>query len=188
MTGGEFYILVLHFREHGDSSVRGLGARKNHVLTDAEQDLLAVDDEQHEQLYKYFRVQTVNNQVIYSKEYKRVKNKNSYTVIYVKDDNQQENKYGSVEYFLEISGNMYAVIKIFHTTEKSLHDFRSVKEGRLARYNNFNLCPHIVQVEEVQENHRELVPVENIKQKCVHMVFGRRFQYLSYPPNLLEHD
>ena len=111
MTGGEFYILVLHFREHGDSSVRGLGARKNHVLTDAEQDLLAVDGEQHEQLYKYFRVQTVNNQVIYSKEYKRVKNKNSYTVIYVKDDNQQENKYGSVEYFLEISGNIYYTVQ-----------------------------------------------------------------------------
>lgn len=168
--------------EFENGRIKPLGARNLHKMTTKEKALFI---DQSQAVYKYYRAET-NIGVIYSEQYRRTSNRNSYSVMYL--DDQQTTKFGSVKYFLQTEPSLFAVIDQFQLMPKSLFSFSDVRNQFLLAYKDFNLCPQIVQLQEQQIENLTLVPVENIQFKCVFMACQRNRKLLSIPPNIMEHN
>jgi hypothetical protein len=163
--------------------VRPLGAEKIHILTDTERNLFG---RQHvNQVSKYHRVET-NIGVIYSEEYKRTQNRNSYSIMYI--DEQQNKLFGSVNFFVKSDDNLFAVVNSFSLTENSLLNFSQLNANELKKYRSKNLCFQLKQLCQQQNEYLELVDVANIRFKCVLIDCQMHKKFISMPPNILEHN
>lgn len=115
--------------------------------------------DQTQTVYKYYRAET-NLGVLNSEEYKRTNNGNSYSVMYL--DDQQAKTFGTVKYFLQTAHSLFVVIDKYQLMPPSLFCFSDVRNPFLKAYRDFNLFPPIVQLHEQLIENLTLVPVENI--------------------------
>lgn len=132
-------------------------------------------------IVKFFRLRN-GSDTIYSKDYHRVKTRNSYTVML----NNAE--FCIILYFLRIGNNLHAMVRKLNTVNLSfpIVEDDTLQNDVIRRYQNSSLCTHIKEVQ--SESSLCLIPTTNIKMKCIYMKFSPRNIYVSVPPNLLEHS
>ena len=180
---------MLNFRSHyysddiGDRDERVLGALKEHQLNDKERELVGAAVEETS-VKKCFRVQNGVG-VLFSEEYKRTKQRNSFSVMYKEGDTK---KFGTIKYYLKIDNNLFAIVNKFQMSQNTLLNLDAVRNPDLVKFKSRNLCPQYSQLSEQQREELELVPVQNITAKCVFMACQKNKKIVSCPPNMLEHS
>lgn len=122
--------------------------------------------------------------VFYSKDYQLAKTKNSYTVLYLDQNNVK--KYGLVLSYVDVTDALYAVVLECRTDVFSLDENMkgAVQDENLLPYIG-KLCPHIVKLSSYGE--KILVPVRNVLKKCVFMEIKEDLIFISRSPNYVEH-
>lgn len=111
----------------------------------------------------------VNDVVFYSKHYKRVKKRNSYTVSYMENEHIA---YGHVQHFLKTeTGSSCAVI---HALIPEEHTSPVLEKGR-----------HLLRVRE--DVRSKLIPIYLLRNKCIFMCIDG-MPFVALFPNFLYYD
>lgn len=105
----------------------------------------------------FYRLLTSDGQMLYSKNYKRVKTRNSYTVGFVTDS--ETKKFGEIIYFIETREKHSAVVNVLDTPSSAQEHFQ---------LNHSSINSHLFAV--VQTDHHLLVPVN---EKCISINVGQ---------------
>ena len=126
---------------------------------------------------KFYRA-TIRRTLLFSKQYSRVKTRNSYTVSYRGERNPESILWGQIQYFISTRGIAFAIMKQFTEDISCQRIFRlpnsvSALDGR------------IVPVKE--SGSIGLVLLDKIIQKCV-FVDCLSHAFVCNPPNFLIHD
>ena len=122
------------------------------------------------------------NTVFYSAQYKRVKKRNSYVVLYRGRDG--ENKFGIIQYFfvLHTFSMPLVAMKVLKPSATSLHDHFQVTEPTID-----NISPFVIPVTECDEF--DVTDLGRLEEKCVYVAFSSEFvdRYVIRFPHKL-HD
>lgn len=96
---------------------------------------------------------SVKHVELYSYEYKRLKTRNSYTVLYKENE---EDKFGLIQYFLSLPTQSVAVVKQLKPTNNYCysHQFRELQQRIIPVTVETGIC---------------VVPVKSIMTKCVYL-------------------
>lgn len=160
-----------------------LGKAKKLMIGNENFELLSPEMKK-ENLSSFMRIQK-GNSVFYGNEYKQAKTRNSNTVVY--NDGIRE-IYGTITSFINVGSRMFAVMQNYETLPFTVGITVSsaIENSNLKDYLWKKLCPHMVQViKKCTDKH--LVPVENLKRKCLLLDANKNTIYISKPPNLVEH-
>ena len=93
-----------------------------------------------------------------------------------------------MKYFPGTELGLYAVVKKILFTENTSLEFNHITVNDLNKYKEWKLCPQYRYLSLRQREKLELVPVKNIKVKCVYMECKNNQKVISVPANILEHS
>jgi len=181
-------MFLFHCSEDKSSIGRGvLGAMKAYMPTPEELRILrlVVDNEVPIcEVFKFYRYEN-NLGILYSKQYKRAKTGNSYTIKFMENDGVF---YGKIKYFLGVGTFLFASTELYEKLNEEIIDFTGIDEdSRLLQYKNKLLCPQMAVVK-TKTAGITIVPVEHILSKCVFIDLCKGKSLISCPPNLKEHS
>ena len=130
-----------------------------------------------------------NNQTIYSKDYTRVKTRNSFTVKFLSSAHSTE--FGFVQTFLRVHNFYLAIVQPLKVLNRGLPLSNSDNlPRRLSKYSPSNLAMHMHKVDMAVTLPFVAIPIKNILGKCVFIQISDdpRNAYVSEFPNLSEGD
>lgn len=140
--------------------------------------------QQHHQATKvqvFYRLET-QGQLYYSEMYKRVKNRNSYTIAYEsKYGANSDHCYGKIQYFFRLpfkQGALAVVQKLVPTTETSQHHFRL----RTSAINSKLIPVNSTSLEET------VIDIKSIQHKCLYVCFEQGSYIMHIPDNFIVQD
>lgn len=177
-VGNNLYVFILIFSDDGSETTKILGKKKR-VQRIEQVNELSLENLENQSLFKFYRLRRCHD-ILYSKEYSRMKSRNSYTVRLI------DGTFGIISYFVEADQKFFVVFQKLQTMDEPIVKASlELPHECLHKYNDRDLCMHIKRVKLVEE--RKLIDAHSVAMKCVNISF-EDCMCVSFPPNLLEHS
>lgn len=129
-----------------------------------------------------------NNQTIYSKDYTRMKKRNSYTVKFISSEGSTQ--FGFIQSFVRVKKFFGAIVQPFEVVSRSwsLSNKHNLPR-RLSKYSLHDLAVHMHRIDMTVMLPFIAIPIKNILSKCVFIQISDdpNYAHISEFPNMNDH-